>query len=80
MPTEIRPANPPFIAPSNVHSLSPLAVAATIAFAILHLVSGVMLERSHASPADEVSAFAALDDEANCLSEMKPPEPSLPYD
>jgi hypothetical protein len=39
-----------------------------------------MLERSHASPRVETSAFAALDDEAKCAAEVKQPEPSLPYD
>jgi hypothetical protein len=60
--------------------VSPLTVAATIAFVALHLVSGVLLERSHASPAAEPSAFAALDDEAKCSAEMPEPGPVLPYD
>jgi hypothetical protein len=59
--------------------VSPLTIAATIAFVVLHLVSGVLLERSQASPA-EPSALAALDDEAKCPAEIRPPEPSLPYD
>jgi len=47
---------------------------------ILHLASGIMLERSHARPAVEPSASGALDDEAQCRSEGQLPEPSLPYD
>ena len=81
----------------NVRSLtvSPLIIAATIAFVVLHLVSGVLLERSQASPVAEQSALAVLhdealnseafhngvlDDEAKCPAEIRPPEPSLPYD
>jgi hypothetical protein len=66
-------------------TVSPLTIAATIAFVVLHLVSGVLLERSQASQAAEPSALAALhnealDDEAKCPAEIRPPEPSLPYD
>jgi len=80
MPTEIRRSIPRIIAHSKALSVSPLTIAAVIAFVILHLVSGVMLEHSHASPRVETSAFAALDDEAKCAAEVKQPEPSLPYD
>jgi hypothetical protein len=53
---------------------------ATVAITILHLVSGVLLERSHASSAIEPPALAVLDDEATCSAEVRPPEPALPYD
>jgi hypothetical protein len=79
MPTEMRRSIPHVIVHSRVLSVSPLTIAAVIAFVILHLVSGVLLERSHASPTVEPSAFAALDDEAKCPAEVKQPEP-LPYD
>jgi hypothetical protein len=79
MPTEMRRSIPQVTVPSRVFGVSPLTIAATIAFVFLHFVSGVMLERSHASPTVETSAFAALDDEAKCPAEAKQPEP-LPYD
>jgi hypothetical protein len=69
MPTEIKRSIPGIIAHSKALSVSPLTIAAVIAFVILHLVSGVMLERSHASPRVETSAFAALDDEVRSGSE-----------
>jgi hypothetical protein len=69
MPTEIKRSIPRIIAHSKALSVSPLTIAAVIAFVILHLVSGVMLERSHASPRVETSAFAALDDEVRSGSE-----------
>jgi hypothetical protein len=49
-------------------------------FVVLHLVSGVMLERSHARPAIEPAALAALDDEVKCPAEPRRREPSLPND
>jgi hypothetical protein len=56
-------------------------IATLVAFVILHLVSGIMLERSHASPAAaEASPFAVLDDDAKCPAEVKQQEVSLPYD
>ena len=80
MPTEITRRSAPFIAHPGARSLSPLTITAIIAFVILHLASGIMLERSHARPAVEPSASGALDDEAQCRSEGQLPEPSLPYD
>lgn len=94
MPTEITRASTPIIGRSRTPEVTPkvspltvslLTIAATIAFVVLHLVSGVLLERSQASPAAEPSALAALhdgalDDEAKCPAEIRPPEPSLPYD
>jgi hypothetical protein len=61
-------------------SISPLAAAATVLFVVLHLVSGVMLERSHARPSIEPAALAALDDEVKCPTEARRREPSLPKD
>jgi hypothetical protein len=85
MPTEITRASAPVIGHSRVREInplgiSPLAAAATVLFVVLHLVSGVMLERSHARPAIEPAALAALDDEAKCPAEPRRREPSLPND
>jgi hypothetical protein len=80
MPTEVRSASAPIIGRSKASNISPFAVAATAAFVVLHLVSGVMLERSHASPTIASSAYAALDDEAKCPAEARQPERFLPYD
>jgi hypothetical protein len=54
--------------------LTPLAIAAILAL-VLHIASGVMLDRSHASPVG-----AAFDDCVTCPAEARPPQPSLPYD
>ena len=85
MPTEITRASTSIVGRSTMLEgrplrVGPLTVAATIAFVVLHLVSGVLLERSHASPAVEPSAFDALDGEAKCSVEMPEPRPVLPYD
>jgi hypothetical protein len=78
MPTEItRPSLQP-IERSSAPSIGPLAIAAALAL-VLHIASGVMLDRSHASPAI-APAFAGLDDEAMCPAQVRQPEPSLPYD
>lgn len=89
MPTEIRSPSAPLIeqvetpqaVPSGINSpdatslsLTPLVIAATLAL-ILHVASGVMLDRSHASP-----AAAALDEAVTCPAEASPPQPALPYD
>jgi hypothetical protein len=89
MPTEIRSPSAPLIeqaetpqaVPSGINSpdatsldLTPLAIAAILAL-VLHVASGVMLDRSHASPVG-----AALDDGVTCPTEASPPQPSLPYD
>jgi hypothetical protein len=48
---------------------------------MLHLVSGVLLERSHALAGTKPPALAALDDETTaCSAAVEPPQPSLPYD
>jgi hypothetical protein len=80
MPTEIRRSPPRIVVRRNALGVSPFSIATVTAFVILHLVTGVTLARSHAGPALEISAFAALDDEAKCPVELKQPEPALPYD
>ena len=89
MPTEIRNPSAPLIeqagtpqtVPSGINSLdatvlglTPLAIAAVLAL-VLHVASGVMLDRSHASPIG-----AAVDDCVTCQAETSAPRPSLPYD
>jgi hypothetical protein len=85
MPTEITRPSTPIVGRSTMLKvspirISPLTIAATIAFVVLHLVGGALLERSYASPAAEPSAFAALDEEAKCSAETPEPKPALPYD
>ena len=89
MPTEITRPSTPTIEPAGTPQaalpgintpevrplgLTPLAIAAILAL-VLHIASGVMLDRSHASPVG-----AALDDCVTCPAEARPPQPSLPYD
>ena len=89
MPTEINRPSAPTIGPAGAPqtalpvvntpdatslSLTPLAIAAVLAL-VLHVASGVMLDRSHASP-----IAAALDDCVTCPAEASPPQPSLSYD
>jgi hypothetical protein len=80
MPTEIRHSIPQIITHSKAFDVNPLMIAVMAGFVILHLVSGVMLERSHASPAADASLSAVLDDDAKCPAEVKQQEVSLPYD
>jgi hypothetical protein len=88
MPTEInRPSTPtigPALTPEAVSVISspdaisfgatPLAFAAILAL-VLHVASGVLLDRSHAS-----SASVALGEAVTCPTETSSPQPSLPYD
>jgi hypothetical protein len=89
MPTELtRPSaptigaaeTPPDILPkinspdATSLGLTPLVIAAVLAL-VLHVASGVMLDRSHASP-----AATALDAGVTCATEIATPQPSLPYD
>jgi hypothetical protein len=46
----------------------------------LHLVSGIMLDRSHASSGIEPAASAAAGEELTCTTQTRPQESSLPYD
>jgi hypothetical protein len=77
MPTEIAPAPGLAAGHSKTPSIRALAIAGALAL-VLHLVSGIMLTRSHASPAIGPAAFAASDDETMCMPETRPPP--LPYD
>jgi hypothetical protein len=77
MPTEIRRCSVPSIAPSRTLRLSPATIALTVAFIAFHLISGVLLERSQASPA---IASAASGDDLTCPMAPPPPEQALPYD
>lgn len=53
---------------------TPLAIAAILAL-VLHVASGVMFDRSHASQLSKV-----FDDCVTCPAEANPQRPSLPYD
>lgn len=79
MPTKTTSASAPVIGHTKVAGVGPLAIAAALAL-VLHLVSGMMLDRSHASPGAEPATSAASDDQAMCATETIRPEPSLPYD
>jgi hypothetical protein len=79
MPTQTSRPSAPAIGYSRTSSIVPLAIAAGLALA-LHLVSAIMLDRSHASPGIEPAALAAIDDEVTCTSQTRPQESSLPYD
>ena len=89
MPTEINRPSAPTIEPAGTPQaalggistpearplgFTPLAIAAILAL-VLHVASGVMLDRSHARP-----MAAAFDDCVTCPAEASPPQPSLPYD
>ena len=89
MPTEVnRPAAPTIgtaATPSTILpatnsrdatplGLTPLAIIAILAL-VLHVASGIVFDRSHASPAG-----AALDDAVTCAAQTSPLQPSLPYD
>ncbi len=81
MPTEITRLSAPATRHYRERRIDPLTIAAIALFVLLHLVSGVMLERSHARAGLEVPSLAALDDEATtCASAVKPETPALPYD
>jgi hypothetical protein len=80
MPTDITRPSPPEIGRSRTPRLTLPTIAITIAFALLHLVSGVMVDRSHASPAMAFSDVVALDDDATCSADTQQPKPALPYD
>ena len=89
MPTEITRPSAPAIGPAatpqaalpKINSpeatwlgLTPLAVAAILAL-VLHVASGVMLDRSHAR-----AIGAVQDDCATCPAQASPPQPPLLYD
>jgi hypothetical protein len=80
MPTEIRRPSSPTIGRSQTPRLTLPTIAITIAFALLHLVSGAMIDRSHASPAIASPAVAAFDNDATCSADAQQPKSALPYD
>ena len=80
MPTEIIPSFSKIASHSRAYDLNPLAIAAAVALAMLHFTSVIMLERSQAGPAIEISALAAMNDDVKCSAEMERQERSLPYD
>lgn len=79
MPTQTSRPSAPAIGYSKTSSIGPLAIAAGLAMA-LHLVSGIMLDRSHASSGIEPAASAAAGEELTCTTQTRPQESSLPYD
>lgn len=79
MPTEIRTSSASSVARSKTPRLGTATIALTLAFAAFHLVSGFLIERSHASPVF-APAFAAASDAAICAMEASPPQPEQPYD
>jgi hypothetical protein len=80
MPTDIRRPPSPTTERSRTPRLTLPTIAITIAFALLHLVSGALIDRSHASPAMASAAVVALDDDATCAVDTPQPKPALPYD
>ncbi len=80
MPTEIRRRSAPSIGRSRTLRLSPTTIALTVAFVAFHLISGVLLERSHASPALPPAVSAAPDEDSMCPMAAGAPEQALPYD
>jgi hypothetical protein len=83
MPTEITRRSAPTIRRAKASSTSPIGLPLTIAALLilaLHLVSGVVFDRSHASHAAAPAASGAANDETDCVVDAKPPETSLPYD
>jgi hypothetical protein len=80
MPTEIRRRSAPSIGRSRTLRLSPATIALTVAFVAFHLISGVLLERSHASPSLEPAPMLTSDDASMCPMATQPPEQALPYD
>jgi hypothetical protein len=80
MPTDIRRLSSPRSERSRTPKLTLPTIAITIAFALLHLVSGALIDRSHASPGIVSSTVAALDDDATCSADAQQSKPALPYD
>jgi hypothetical protein len=78
MPTEIRRRSVPTIGRSRTLRLSPATIALTVAFVAFHLISGVLLERSHASPA--MAPATSVDDLTCPMAAAPPPEQTLPFD
>ena len=79
MPTEIRRSAPTIPHTSAAPIGLPLTIVALLTFA-LHLATGAVFDRSHASHAAAPAASIAVTDETDCAVDAKPPETSLPYD
>jgi len=88
MPTEIKSPSAPAIEPgesqtllsgTSPHEARPLNLTPLIIIAVLtlvlHVATGIALDRSHASPMG-----VALDEAVTCAAWTKPPQPALPYD
>ena len=88
MPTEIKPPSAPTIGPGgsqallsgiSSHEARPLNLTPLVIIAVLtltlHVATGIVLDRSHAGPAD-----AALDDAVTSPAGANPPHSALPYD
>jgi hypothetical protein len=85
MSTEISRSSAPIIGHSRTlevpsAGISPLVTAVGVLFIVVHLASGVMIGRSHASPAIEPAALTAAADEVTCSSETRQRQPWLPND
>ena len=83
MPTEIRRPSAQIIEQTRAPeapqlSLTLLGIIATLTF-VLHLATGAVLYRSHASPIAP-TVVGAAGDQAICVSEATPLERALPYD
>ena len=83
MPTEIRRPSAQIIEQTRAPEAPPLSltllgIIATLTF-VLHLATGAVLYRSHASPIAP-TAVGAAGDQAICVSEARPLERALPYD
>ena len=82
MPAEMRRSTAPVMESFRAPEYPPLSVTALGIIAILafvlHLATGVALDRSHARRFAPV-ADGVADDGSICTSEAKPPEP-IPYD
>ena len=80
MPTQIRRRSAPNIPQASAAPVSlPLTIVALLTFA-LHLASGAVFDRSHASHAVAPAASSAVNDETDCAVDAQPLETSLPYD
>ncbi len=79
MPIKITHSVPQVAPGPRTSGLNSLAIAA-IALATLHIVIGITLERSHAGPAQEVSALDEVNGDVKCSTETERQERTLPYD
>jgi len=88
MPTEIKPPYTPTIehgesqtllSEINPYEARPLnltpLVVITVLTLVLHVATGIALDRPHAGPSG-----ATLDEAVTCAAWTKPSQPALPYD